>query len=85
MKIISLYNYPKYECLITLHFSAPKDYDELLDLLQEHSEKDQLTIITRLRKCHHVSLAEGNKQKLEVKIVNYTQFLSKEVGTFQWK
>lgn len=46
-------------------FPAPKDYDELLDLLQEHSEKDQLTIITRLRKCHHVSLAEGNKQKLE--------------------
>lgn len=46
-------------------FPAPKDYDELLDLLQEHSEKDQITIITRLRKCHHVSLAEGNKQKLE--------------------
>uniref|UniRef100_A0A8W8IK48 Nucleolar protein 14 n=1 Tax=Magallana gigas TaxID=29159 RepID=A0A8W8IK48_MAGGI len=46
-------------------FPAPKDYDELLDLLQEHSEKDQLTIIARLRKCHHVSLAEGNKQKLE--------------------
>lgn len=48
-------------------FSAPANYDDLLNLLQEHNEKDQLTIITRLRKCHHVSLAEGNKQKLEVK------------------
>lgn len=46
-------------------FPAPKDYDKLLNLLQEHSEEDQLTIIARLRKCHHVSLAEGNKQKLE--------------------
>ncbi|XP_022335567.2 nucleolar protein 14-like [Crassostrea virginica] len=46
-------------------FPAPANYDDLLNLLQEHNEKDQLTIITRLRKCHHVSLAEGNKQKLE--------------------
>lgn len=62
---------PQYLCLENLCLLAPKDYDELLDLLQEHSEKDQLTIITRLRKCHHVSLAEGNKQKLEVKIVTH--------------
>ncbi|XP_061183430.1 nucleolar protein 14-like [Saccostrea echinata] len=46
-------------------FQAPKDYDELLSLLQDHSEKDQLTIVTRMRKCHHVSLAEDNRQKLE--------------------
>ncbi|XP_056004719.1 nucleolar protein 14-like isoform X2 [Ostrea edulis] len=46
-------------------FPAPKDYEELLNLLQEHNEEDQLIILRRLRKCHHVSLAEGNKQKLE--------------------
>ena len=28
--------------------------------------EDQLTVIERIRKCHHPSLAEGNKQKLEV-------------------
>ena len=47
-------------------FSAPKTYDDLLDVLEGHDLEDQLTIIERIRKCHHPSLAEGNKQKLEV-------------------
>ena len=68
--IIKKLNFKWYMYFIFVNFmwfSAPANYDDLLNLLQEHNEKDQLTIITRLRKCHHVSLAEGNKQKLEVK------------------
>lgn len=46
-------------------FPAPETYQDLLNLLENHCEADQLTIIQRLRKCHHPSLAEGNKEKLE--------------------
>ena len=38
-----------------------------MNLLVEHSEEDQLVVVDRLRKCHHPSLAEGNKEKLQVK------------------
>lgn len=47
-------------------FTAPECYEDLLDLFGEHSHDDCLVIIDRLRKCHHPSLAEGNKAKLEV-------------------
>ncbi|XP_052770392.1 nucleolar protein 14-like isoform X2 [Mya arenaria] len=46
-------------------FNAPASYDSLLDLLEGLGMEDQLTVIDRIRKCHHPSLAEGNKQKLE--------------------
>jgi len=46
--------------------AAPECYEDLLDLFGEHSHDDCLVIIDRLRKCHHPSLAEGNKAKLEV-------------------
>ncbi|KAK3095262.1 hypothetical protein FSP39_012329 [Pinctada imbricata] len=47
-------------------FKAPESYDDLLELLHTHSDDDQMIIIARIRKCHHVSLAEGNREKLEV-------------------
>ncbi|XP_071170324.1 nucleolar protein 14-like isoform X2 [Mytilus edulis] len=46
-------------------FKAPENYEDLLELLQTQTESDQLIIIDRIIKCHHPSLAEGNKQKLE--------------------
>ncbi|CAL1539663.1 unnamed protein product [Lymnaea stagnalis] len=46
-------------------FAAPGSYDELKSLLHGHSGEEQAIIISRLRKCHHPSLAEGNKEKLE--------------------
>ncbi|CAC5420942.1 NOP14 [Mytilus coruscus] len=46
-------------------FKVPENYEDLLELLQTHSESDRLIIIDRIIKCHHPSLAEGNKQKLE--------------------
>ncbi|CAG5123903.1 unnamed protein product [Candidula unifasciata] len=45
--------------------SAPGSYSELKSLLHGHAADEQSTIILRLRKCHHPSLAEGNKEKLE--------------------
>ncbi len=46
--------------------TAPESYEELVNLLCDHGEAQQLTIIERLRKCHHPSLAEGNKEKMQV-------------------
>jgi len=46
-------------------FSAPCSYQELATLLHGHSCQEQATIVGRLRACHHPSLAEGNKDKLE--------------------
>ena len=45
--------------------SAPKQYADLVSLFEGRDEREQLMIIERLRKCHHPSLAEGNKEKLE--------------------
>ena len=50
--------------------SAPSTYDDLVDLLDGHVTSDKLTIIHRVRACHHPSLAEGNGQKLEVTFVS---------------
>uniref|UniRef100_A0A0B7A112 Nucleolar protein 14 n=1 Tax=Arion vulgaris TaxID=1028688 RepID=A0A0B7A112_9EUPU len=46
-------------------FTAPGSYEELKSLLHGHSTDEQSTILSRLRKCYHPSLAEGNKEKLE--------------------
>ncbi|RUS79553.1 hypothetical protein EGW08_012683 [Elysia chlorotica] len=46
-------------------FSAPGSYEEFAALLHGHSSEEQGIILSRLRKCHHPSLAEGNKDKLE--------------------
>lgn len=46
-------------------FTAPGSYEEFTALLHGHSSEEQGIILSRLRKCHHPSLAEGNKDKLE--------------------
>ncbi|XP_072177495.1 nucleolar protein 14-like [Diadema setosum] len=45
-------------------FKAPENLEEFEQLIEGHSVPDQLVIISRVRKCHHPSLAEGNKEKL---------------------
>ncbi|CAH1782802.1 unnamed protein product [Owenia fusiformis] len=46
-------------------FKAPDSFEEFMRLIEGATSKDQVTIIERIRKCHHVSLAEGNKEKLK--------------------
>ncbi|XP_072026375.1 nucleolar protein 14-like isoform X2 [Amphiura filiformis] len=46
-------------------FKAPANYDEFQQLIDGHSPANQAVIIERVRTCHHPSLAEGNKEKLE--------------------
>ena len=63
--------FPYRRCILTnikqlSNILAPETYEELVTILAEHSVEDQLTILERLRKCHHPSLAEGNKEKLQV-------------------
>ncbi|XP_060076896.1 nucleolar protein 14-like [Ylistrum balloti] len=55
-------------------FEIPTEYDDLVALLQDRREADQLIIIDRICKCHHPSLAEGNKQKLEVFLGTLIQY-----------
>eukprot|EP00058_Branchiostoma_floridae_P006087 XP_002591575.1 hypothetical protein BRAFLDRAFT_131025 [Branchiostoma floridae] len=46
-------------------FRAPESLKDLMELLEGQSYDRQLLIINRIRKCHHPSLAEGNKKKLQ--------------------
>lgn len=46
-------------------FEAPSNYEGLKALLEPYEDQDKLIVLERLRKCHHPSLAEGNKAKLE--------------------
>ena len=46
-------------------YTAPETYSDLVGLLSGHHDIDQVIIVERLRACHHPSLAEGNKDKLE--------------------
>ncbi|OWF55050.1 Nucleolar protein 14 [Mizuhopecten yessoensis] len=55
-------------------FEIPAVYDDLVALLQDHTAADQLTIIERICKCHHPSLADGNKHKLEVFLGTLVQY-----------
>ncbi|KAJ8316913.1 hypothetical protein KUTeg_004817 [Tegillarca granosa] len=56
-------------------FKVPDNYEELLDILHGHSDENQLIIIERMRKCHHPSLAEGNKEKLELLLFKLVSIL----------
>lgn len=66
-----------------LHFfiftSAPTCLEELEDVLTGHSPSNQLTIIERMIKCHHPSLSDGNKAKLETLITCIYQLMGKYV------
>ncbi|XP_008576198.1 PREDICTED: nucleolar protein 14 [Galeopterus variegatus] len=46
-------------------FTAPESYEELRSLLSGRSMEEQLLVVERIQKCHHPSLAVGNKAKLE--------------------
>ncbi|XP_028359609.1 nucleolar protein 14 [Phyllostomus discolor] len=46
-------------------FEAPESSEDLKALLAGRSAEQQLLVVERIQKCHHPSLAEGNKAKLE--------------------
>ncbi|KAK9399237.1 nucleolar protein 14-like [Crotalus adamanteus] len=46
-------------------FAAPESYEQLQSLLSGRSMEEQMSIIERIRKTNHPSLAVGNKAKLE--------------------
>ncbi|XP_016305757.1 nucleolar protein 14-like [Sinocyclocheilus anshuiensis] len=46
-------------------FTAPESYSDLKALLQDHGSEQQRLILDRTLKCHHPSLAAGNKAKLQ--------------------
>ncbi|XP_035673033.1 nucleolar protein 14-like [Branchiostoma floridae] len=49
---------------LSLYFS-PESLKDLMELLEGQSYDRQLLIMNRIRKCHHPSLAEGNRKKLQ--------------------
>lgn len=46
--------------------AVPESSEELRSLLRGRSPEEQLLVIERIQKCHHPSLAAGNKAKLQV-------------------
>ncbi|NXX85778.1 NOP14 protein, partial [Urocolius indicus] len=46
-------------------FAVPESYEALKSLLAGRTVEQQLTILERIQKCNHPSLAVGNKAKLE--------------------
>ncbi|XP_033633176.1 nucleolar protein 14-like isoform X2 [Asterias rubens] len=46
-------------------FKAPENHEEFFNMMGGQSDSNQLLIIGRIRTCHHPSLAEGNKDKLD--------------------
>ncbi|XP_054437854.1 nucleolar protein 14 isoform X2 [Pteronotus mesoamericanus] len=46
-------------------FEAPASSEDLKSLLSGRSAEEQLLVVERIQKCHHPSLAAGNKAKLE--------------------
>ncbi|XP_057337915.1 nucleolar protein 14 homolog [Microplitis mediator] len=45
-------------------YKAPESYEELKELLRTQSPDHQSIILERIIKCNHVSLGEGNREKL---------------------
>ncbi|XP_030841150.1 nucleolar protein 14 [Strongylocentrotus purpuratus] len=60
-------------------FKAPTCLEELEGVLTGHSPSNQLTIIERMIKCHHPSLSDGNKAKLETLTTCIYQLMGKYV------
>ncbi|XP_059532823.1 nucleolar protein 14 [Myotis daubentonii] len=46
-------------------FAAPESSEDLKSLLAGKPVEEQLLVVERIQKCHHPSLAVGNKEKLE--------------------
>lgn len=51
---------------IPFTFPCPASIDELEDVLDDHDDTAVPIIIQRIRALHHPSLAQGNKEKLQV-------------------
>ena len=47
---------------------VPTTYEELKKQLNGHTDDDQLVILDRIQKYNHPSLADGNKDKLQVSV-----------------
>lgn len=47
--------------------AAPESSEDLRSLLAGKPVEEQLLVVERIQKCHHPSLAVGNKAKLEVR------------------
>ena len=47
---------------------VPTTYEELKRQLNGHTDDDQLVILDRIQKYNHPSLADGNKDKLQVSV-----------------
>ncbi|XP_076458056.1 nucleolar protein 14-like [Babylonia areolata] len=56
-------------------FTAPEDQEDLVLLLSPYCPDDQVTVLERLVACYHPSLAEGNKQKLQLLFSLLLQYL----------
>ena len=54
----------------------PANYTALIDLLDKYTLKEQNTVIDRMRKCNHASLAAENKEHLVVSIKQNNIFIS---------
>ncbi|NXN41520.1 NOP14 protein, partial [Rhinoptilus africanus] len=60
--------YPKMEAAkseLPYTFAVPESYEAFQSLLAGRTIEQQLTILERIQKCNHPSLAVGNKAKLE--------------------
>jgi len=47
-------------------FTVPKSYNDLVSLLEKYTATEQNTVLERMRKCNHASLAAENKDLLVV-------------------
>ncbi|XP_038064843.1 nucleolar protein 14-like isoform X2 [Patiria miniata] len=61
-------------------FKAPENYEEFMDVVGGQSHINQLLIIERIRTCHHPSLAEGNKDKLDTLLAILFQYFGEVVN-----
>ncbi|KAK7493223.1 hypothetical protein BaRGS_00015560 [Batillaria attramentaria] len=65
--------------LLLCCLASPADYESLVSLLSGRSMEEQLTVVERLVACHHPSIAEGNKQKLELLFSLLLQYVMEAV------
>ncbi|KHJ76033.1 hypothetical protein OESDEN_24348, partial [Oesophagostomum dentatum] len=54
----------KEDLQIPFIFKMPTNYDALVELLKKYPSQKIEVVLERLIKCHHPSLAEGNKKLL---------------------
>lgn len=52
--------------IFCFYLTVPESYEKFKSLLAGRTVEQQLTILERIQKCNHPSLAVGNKTKLEV-------------------